>query len=65
MNNHLNRPFITIKEASTLLGISVSTINRLVKNKQFPKKIKLSPRRNVFMKVEIENWIFEKRKFKN
>ena len=61
MTNSENRPFLTIKEVSNLLGISVSTINRLIKKGEFPSKIKLSPRRKVFMKFEIEEWIKGKR----
>ena len=61
MSNSENRPFLTIKEVSNLLGISVSTINRLIKKGEFPSKIKLSPRRKVFMKFEIEEWVKEKR----
>ncbi len=60
MTNSENRPFLTIKEVSNLLGISVSTINRLIKKGEFPSKIKLSPRRKVFMKFEIEEWIKSK-----
>ena len=59
--NQENRPFLTIKEVSNLLGISVSTINRLIKIGDFPKKFKLSPRRMVFMKREIDEWIESKR----
>ena len=55
--NTQNRPFLTIKEVSELLGISVSTINRLNKNGNFPKKIKLSPGRKVFLRSEIDEWI--------
>ena len=57
MTNSENRPFLTIKEVSKLIGLSVSTINRLVKKGDFPLKIKISPRRMVFMKKEIEEWI--------
>ena len=60
MTNSENRPFLTIKEASNLLGISVSTINRLVKKGDFPSKIKLSPGRKVFMKYQINEWIESK-----
>ena len=59
--NAPNRPFLTMKEVSDLLGISVSTINRLIKRGDFPLKVKLSPRRMVFMKKEIEEWIENKR----
>ena len=59
--NSENRPFLTIKEVSKLLGISVSTINRLIKRKEFPPKRKISARRIVFMKYEIQEWIDKKR----
>ena len=58
--NSENRPFMTIKEVSELLGISISTINRLVKRKEFPPKRKISPGRKVFMKYQIEEWINQK-----
>ena len=57
MINQENRPFLTIKEVSEMLGISVSTINRLIKKGDFPLKIKISPRRMVFMKSHIRKWI--------
>ena len=57
MSNSENRPFLTIKEVSKLIGLSVSTINRLVKKGDFPPKVKISSRRMVFMKKEIEEWI--------
>ena len=60
MTNPENRPFLTIKEASELLGISVSTINRLIKKGEFPPKVKISPRRMVFMKEQIKEWIDQK-----
>ena len=50
--NSQNRPFLNIKEVSKILGISVSTINRLIKKGNFPKKIKISPRKIVFMKYQ-------------
>ena len=55
--NQENRPFLSIKEVSELLGISLSTINRLIKRGEFPPKIKISPRRIVFMKNDINEWI--------
>ena len=63
MNNPENRPFLNIKEVSNLLGISISTINRLIKKGDFPSKIKLSPGRKVFMKYQINEWI-ESKKFR-
>ena len=61
MTNSENRPFLTIKEVSKLIGLSVSTINRLVKKGDFPLKVKISPRRIVFMKKEIDVWIENRR----
>ena len=60
MSNSEKRPFLTIKEVSKLIGLSVSTINRLVKKEEFPPKIKISPRRMIFMKKQIEEWIDKK-----
>ena len=59
--NSENRPFMTIKEVSELLGISISTINRLVKTREFSPKRKISPRRKVFMKYQIQEWIDKRR----
>ena len=61
MTHTENRPFLNIREVSNLLGISISTINRLVKKGDFPSKIKLSPGRKVFMKYQIDEWIKSKR----
>ena len=60
--NSQERPFLTIKEVSKLLGISVSTINRLIKKEEFPSKKQLSPRRFAFMRDDIEKWINHKKK---
>ena len=67
MTNLENRPFLTIKEVSKLIGLSVSTINRLIKVGDFPIKRKLSPRRKVFLKSDIKEWINSKKldNFKN
>jgi len=46
-----------MKEVSKLIGLSVSTINRLFKKGNFPSKVKISPRRMIFIKNEIEEWI--------
>ena len=59
--NSQNRPFLSIKEASELLGISVSTINRQVEKGSFPPKHKLSIKRIGFLKNQIDQWIEGKR----
>ena len=55
--NSQERPFLTIKEVSKILGISISTINRLIKRGEFPSKKQLSPRKFVFMKCDIREWV--------
>ena len=59
--NKDNSPFFTIQEVSEFLGISTSTINRLIKQGDFPQKVKISPRRIVFMRDEIDEWIKSKK----
>ena len=52
-----NHPFLTIKEVSILIGISISTINRQVEKGTFPPKHKLSTQRVGFLKYQIDQWI--------
>ena len=59
--NLQNRHFLSIKEVSELIGISVSTINRGVEKGTFPPKHKLSAHRVGFLKYQIDLWIGGKR----
>ena len=59
--NFQNRHFLSIKEVSNLIGISVSTINRQVEKGTFPPKHKLSAQRIGFLKYQIDLWIEGKR----
>ena len=59
--NLQNRHFLSIKEVSELIGISVSTINRGVAKGTFPPKHKLSAQRIGFLKYQIDQWIDGKR----
>ena len=54
MTNPENRTFYNEKEVSELLGIAVSTINRMIKRGKFPPKVKIYPRRMIFMKYKID-----------
>ena len=54
--NLQNRHFLSIKEVSNIIGISVSTINREVEKGTFPPKHKLSAQRVGFLKYEIDQW---------
>jgi len=49
--------FLSIKEVSNLIGISVSSINRQVEKGTFPPKHKLSAQRIGFLKYQIDQWI--------
>ena len=55
------RHFLSIKEVSNIIGISVSTINRGVEKGTFPSKHKLSAQRIGFLKYQIDQWIDGKR----
>ena len=59
--NLQNRHFLSIKEVSNLIGISVPTINRGVEEGTFPPKHKLSAQRIGFLKYQIDQWIGGKR----
>ena len=59
--DYQKRHFLSIKEVSNLIGISVSTINRQVEKGTFPPKHKLSPKRIGFLKYQIDKWIEGKR----
>ena len=61
MKNPVNLPFLTIKEVSILIGISISTINRAVDKGTFPPKHKLSAQRVGFLKYQVDQWIDGKR----
>ena len=59
--NLQNRHFLSIKEVSNIIGISVSTINRGVEKGTFPPKHQLSPKRIGFLKYQVDQWIDGKR----
>ena len=59
--NLQNRHFLSIKEVSNIIGISVSTINRQVEKGTFPQKHKLSAQRIGFLKYQVDQWIDGKR----
>lgn len=49
--------YIRIKELATMLGISRSTIYRLVQENKFPKQIKLTERTSVWRLSIINQWV--------
>ena len=55
--------FLSIKEVSNLIVISVSTINRGVEKGTFPPKHKLSTQRVGFLKYQIDQLIDGRRNF--
>ena len=59
--DYQKRHFLSIKDVSNLIGISVSTINRQVEKGTFPPKHKLSTQRIGFLKYQIDQCIEGKR----
>ena len=55
--DYQKRYFLSIKEVSNLLGISVSTINSPEEKGTFPPKHKLSAQRIGFVKYQVDHWI--------
>ena len=51
---------VTAKQCADWLGVNRSTIYRYVEDGDFPKPVKLSPRRQVFVVTEVIDW-FKKR----
>lgn len=52
--------FIRLKDVMRITGIARSTIWLWIKNGQFPKSIKISPRVTVWKVSDIQQWIEEK-----
>ena len=59
--NLQNHHFLSIKEVSNLIGLSVLTINRGVEKGTFPPKHKLSIQRIGFLKYQVDQWTDGKR----
>ena len=57
-----NKIFVRMQELKHLLGdINRRTIDRWEETKQFPKRIRLNARHNVWILKEVEDWIKERR----
>lgn len=53
------KKFISLEEILKILGISRSSLERLIKNKdeRFPKCRKISARKNLWSLLEVNDWI--------
>ena len=58
----LNDRYIRIKDVCEILGISRSSIYRMVQDKKFPKQIKLTERTAVWKLSAINEWVAEREK---
>ena len=56
---------ITAKQVAAWLGINRSTIYRYVEEGKFPKPVKLSARRQVFIKEQVIQWFIDRQKTDN
>lgn len=54
--------YIRMKELCKMLGISRSTIYRLVIENKFPRQIKLTERTSVWKLSDINSWVEEREK---
>ena len=51
---------VTAQDIAVWLGVNRTTIYRYVSLGDFPKPVKLSPRRQVFLKSEVLTWFKDK-----
>ena len=51
--------FLRLSQVIELTGLSKSTIWKWIHTKEFPKQLKLSPRKSVWKKTEILAWMEE------
>ena len=49
--------FLTRKQVCEILGISTSTLRRLVDCGEFPKPIQISERRQLFQQKDLVGWL--------
>ena len=52
----LNR-FISIRDAAELVGVSVSTIRRLIEKEKFPQTFKITESRIGLLESEVRDWM--------
>lgn len=50
------RIYVTLEEAATIVALSVSTVQDLVRKKEFPQPRQLSGRRVGWLVREVEEW---------
>ena len=58
-NTKKERNLVSMKDLVDDLGLSASTIRRLIHKGEFPQPIKITQSRVVFIGSEIEQWITE------
>ncbi len=49
--------FLSNNQTCEMVNLSISTINRMVREGSFPKKVKLSPNRVGFRLSDVEKWV--------
>jgi predicted DNA-binding transcriptional regulator AlpA len=57
----LNNPerFISMKDAAELIGVSVSTVRRLIERSDFPNTFKITESRIGLLESEVRQWMKE------
>jgi excisionase family DNA binding protein len=51
--------FISIKHAAELIGVSVSTVRRLIERSDFPNTFKITESRIGLLESEVKQWMEE------
>lgn len=51
--------FISIKHAAELIGVSVSTVRRLIESSDFPNTFKITESRIGLLESEVKQWMEE------
>ena len=57
----LNNPerFISMKDTAELIGVSVSTVRRLIERRDFPNTFKITESRIGLLESEVRKWMKE------
>jgi prophage regulatory protein len=51
------RPYLRVGEVAELTGISTREIWRMVSTGEFPKQVKLSTKRSVWLRTDVDAWL--------
>lgn len=53
---------ISIDDAASTIGLSVRTVYRLIAAGDFPRQVRLSPKRKGIIRADLDAWLSERRR---